>query len=61
MCNGYRETGMFVSYQGVDFEVAAMDGGLGFRCFQEMMQNLWMRTEMFSDHVQEDASYNNKI
>lgn len=46
--HGYRETGIFVSYQGVNFEVVAMDEELDYECFQDMMQMLWVRFGVFS-------------
>lgn len=51
----YRETGIFVSYQGVDFEVVAVDEALDYEWFKDMMQNQWMRTEIFTDGADEDV------
>lgn len=51
--SGYRETGIFVSYQGVDFEVVAMDEKLDYECFRDMMQNQWIRAGIFTDSEEE--------
>lgn len=38
--NGYRETGMFLSYLGVDYEVFCTDETLDTAMFQNMMETL---------------------
>lgn len=38
--NGYQETGLFLSYLGVDYEVFCMDTAFDVELFQEMMSTL---------------------
>lgn len=38
--NGYKETGLFLSYLGVDYEVLCMDDEFEPEIFKEMMSNL---------------------
>lgn len=38
--NGYRETGLFLSYLGVDYEVLCMDDALCLDEFRGLMQNI---------------------
>ena len=38
--NGYKPTGLFLSYLGVDYEVLCMDEGFDFDTFKEMMTTL---------------------
>lgn len=38
--NGYKETGLFLSYLGVDYEVLCMDDEFEPKTFKEMMSNL---------------------
>ena len=38
--NGYRETGLFLSYLGVDYEVFCMDEDFEPEAFKEMMQTI---------------------
>lgn len=38
--NGYRETGLFLSYLGVDYEVLCMEETFDRRMFQEMMATI---------------------
>jgi len=38
--NGYKPTGHFLSYFGVDYEILSMDEGFDFKAFQEMMSRL---------------------
>ncbi len=38
--NGYRETGLFLSYLGVDYEVFCMDEDFEPEAFKKMMQTI---------------------
>lgn len=38
--NGYRETGLFLSYLGVDYEVFCMDGKFDIDTFKAMMKTI---------------------
>ncbi len=38
--NGYNETGMFLSYLGVDYEVLCMDEDFCSEVFKELMGNI---------------------
>ncbi len=38
--NGYHETGKFLSYLGVDYEILCKDAGLNFDAFQRMMKEI---------------------
>lgn len=38
--NGYKETGLFLSYLGVDYEVFCMENSLDFDTFKDMMQTI---------------------
>ena len=38
--NGYKETGLYLSYLGVDYEVLSMDEHFDSAIFKEMMETL---------------------
>ena len=41
--NGYKSTGQFLSYLGVEYEILSMDNDFDFRLFQEMLDNLQLK------------------
>ena len=48
LLNGYRETGVFLSYLGVDYEVFCMDRSFQEDDFKEMMKTIHIKG--FSPH-----------
>jgi len=48
MCNGYKETGQFLSYLGVDYEVLCMDNDFDLEMFKELMKRV--KVEGFAPH-----------
>lgn len=40
LCNGYKETGLFLSYLGVDYEVFSMGEDFNIEAFKDMMRNI---------------------